>query len=244
VESILNQLFWIWSLISVLPEWIRIFLALFVLLQFARLILLYIIPPFLNLLCRLLKKMLYLISYPIMALLCTMQRSRREAGKAGISVWIDIIEGMFALFESFFNKIIQLFMKRKRKKTMIKRWIFYSATALVILLTTAIMNNPNEWYTQKWKKAEVWLNQEPVHIQASGASPNQKELILNKKYEEGGNIREAPTLTAPRLYTITNGEIIHFLNEEQADSQGIKWLKVQTANGIEGWISALIVREK
>jgi hypothetical protein len=244
VESILNQLFWVWSLISVLPEWLRIFLALFVFLQLARLILLYIVPPILNFLCRLLKKMLYLISYPIMALLCTMQRSRREAGKAGISVWIDIIEGMFALFESFFNKIIQLFMKRKRNKTRIKRWTFYSATALVILLTATIMNNPNEWYTEKWKKAEVWLNQEHVHIQASEASPDQKELILNKKYEEGGNIREAPTLTAPHLYTITNGEIMQFLNEEQVDSKGIKWLKVQTANGIEGWISALIVREK
>ncbi|SMQ72968.1 SH3 domain-containing protein [Bacillus sp. OV166] len=242
MESILNQLFWIWSLISVLPEWLRIFLALFVLLQLARLILLYIVPPNLNLLCRLLKKMLYLISYPIMALLCTMQRRRREAGKTGISVWIDIIEGMFALFESFFNKIIQHFMKRKRNKTRIKRWTFYSATALVILLTAAIMNNPNEWYTEKWEKAEVWLNQEHVHIQE--ASPDQKKLTLNKKYEEGGNIREAPTLTAPRLYTITNGEIMHFLNEEQVDSKGIKWLKVQTANGIEGWISALIVREK
>jgi hypothetical protein len=98
--------------------------------------------------------------------------------------------------------------------------------------------------SQKWKKAEVWLNQEHVNIQASGASPDQKELILNKNYEEGGNIREAPVLTAPRLYTITNGEIMHFLNEEQVDSQGIKWLKVQTANGIEGWISALIVRKK
>ncbi|MEH7544651.1 MULTISPECIES: SH3 domain-containing protein [Bacillaceae] len=244
MESILNQLFWIWSLISVLPEWLRLFLALFVLLQLARVILLYIVPPFLNLLCRLLKKMLYLISYPIMALLCKMQRSRREAGKAGISVWIDIIEGMFALFESFFDKMIQLFMKRKRYKTRIKRWTFYSATTLVILLTAENMNNPNEWYTQKWKKAEVWLNQEHVHIQASGASPDQKVLILNKKYEDGGNIREAPTLTAPRLYTITNEEIMHFLDEEQVDSQGIKWLKVQTTNGIEGWISALIVREK
>ncbi|WP_214711735.1 MULTISPECIES: SH3 domain-containing protein [unclassified Bacillus (in: firmicutes)] len=37
---------------------------------------------------------------------------------------------------------------------------------------------------------------------------------------------------------------MHFLNEEKVDSKGIKWLKVQTANGIEGWISALIVREK
>jgi hypothetical protein len=153
VESILNQLFWIWSLISVLPEWLRIFLVLFLLLQLARLILLYIVPPFLNLLCRLLKKMLYLITYPIMALICKMQRSRREAGKAGILVWIDIIEGMFALFESFFNKMIQLFMKRKRNKTRIKRWTFYSATTLVILLTAAIMNNPNEWYITKMEES-------------------------------------------------------------------------------------------
>jgi len=244
VESIFNQLFWVWSPISVLPEWLRILLVLFVLLQLARLILLYIIPLFLNLLCRLFKNMLYLISYPIMALICTMQRRRREAGKVGLPVWIDIIEGMFALFETVFNKMIQLFMKRKRNKKRVKRWTFYSATALAILLTAAIMNSPNEWYTLKWKNAEAWLNQDHVHIQASGSSPVQKELILNKKYEEGGNIREAPTLTAPRLYTITNGEIMHFLNEEQVDSKGIKWLKVQTANGIEGWISAWIVKDK
>jgi hypothetical protein len=244
VESILHQLFWIWSLISVLPEWLRVFFALFLILQFSRLILLYIVPPFFNLLCRLLKKILFLISYPIMSLLCTMQRSRRDTGKSDIPVWIDIIEGMFALFENLFNKMIELFTKRKRKKSRIKRWTFYGATAAVILLTAAIMNNPNEWYTQKWKKAEVWLNQEHVHIQASGTSSNPKELILNKNYEEGGNIREAPALTASRLYTIKNEEIIQFLNEEQVDSKGIKWLKVQTANGIEGWISALIVREK
>ncbi|WP_308128783.1 SH3 domain-containing protein [Bacillus sp. sid0103] len=57
-------------------------------------------------------------------------------------------------------------------------------------------------------------------------------------------MREAPRLTAPRLYTITNGEFMNFLNEEQVDSKGIKWQKVQTENGIEGWISALIVKEK
>jgi hypothetical protein len=173
-----------------------------------------------------------------------MQRSRKEAGKSGIPVLIDIIEGMFALSERFFNKMIQLFMKRKRSNTRIKRWTFHSATALVILLTAAIINNPHEWYTQTWKKTEAWLNQEHMHIQASGASPDQKELILNKNYEEGGNIRESPTLTAPQLYTINNGEIMHFLNQEQVDPKGIKWLKVQTPNGIEGWISSLIVKEK
>lgn len=244
MESILNQLFSFWSLLSVLPEWMHIFLVLFVFLQLARLILLYIVPPFLNLFCRLLKKMLHFLSYPIMALLCTMQRSRREAGKAGLPVWIDIIEGMFALFERFFNKMIQLSKKRKRNRTRIKRWSFHSATVLVILLTLAIMKYPNEWYSQTWEKTEVLLNLEPVHIQASETSTDQKVLILNKDYKEGGNIREAPTLTAPHLYTINNGEIMHFLNQEQVDSKGIKWLKVQTPNGIEGWISSLIVKEK
>ncbi|MGG1398097.1 SH3 domain-containing protein [Bacillus salipaludis] len=245
MESIINQLFWLWIPISLLPEWLRVFLVLFVLLLLARMILFYIVPPFFNLLGRLLKKMVYLLSYPIMAGICTIQKSRREAGKTGIPVWIDIIEGMFALFDRFFNKMIQLFRKRKRNKARIKRWSFYIATALAILLSAATINNPNEWYTQNWKKAEAWLNQEQVHTQVSGtATPDSKELILNRYYKDGGNIRVAPTLSADRLYTIANGEIIHFLNEEQVDSKGIKWLKVQTANGIKGWISASIVREK
>jgi hypothetical protein len=244
MESILNQLFWTWSLLSVLPEWLRIFLVLFLLIHISRLILLYIFPPFFTLLCRLLRVMLYLISYPIMKLLASVQRRRRAAGEAGIPVWMEIIEGMFSLFEKFFNKMIELFRKRKRNKNRMKRWTFYSATALVILLTAAIMNNPNEWYTQKRKKAEVWLNQEQVHIQASKASPVQKELILNKIYKDGGNIREAPELTSPRIYTITTIETLQFLNEEQVDSKGIKWLKVQTPSGVKGWISSLIVQEK
>ncbi|MEC1521553.1 SH3 domain-containing protein [Neobacillus niacini] len=244
MESIINQLFSIWSLFSVLPEWLRIFMALFVLLQLARLILLYIVPPFLNLFCRLFKKMLHFLSYPIMAILCILQRSRRESGKAGIPVWMDIIEGLFAFFERFFNKMIQLSRKRKRNKTRIKRWTFHSATVLVILLTSFIMNNPNNWFLQTWEKTETLLNQEPAHIQASGTSKDQKFLILNKDYEEGGNIRVAPELTAAHLYTIKNGEIMHYLNQNQVDSKGIKWLKVQTTDGIEGWISSLIVKEK
>ncbi|MDQ6598184.1 SH3 domain-containing protein [Bacillus salipaludis] len=245
MESIINQLFWLWAPVSLLPEWLRIFLVLFVLLLLARTILLYIVPHLVNLMCRLLKKMLYLLSYPIMAGICTILKRRREARKTDIPFWVDIIEGMFALFDRFFNKMIQLFRKRKRNKARIKRWSFYFATALAILLSAATMNNPNEWYTQKWKNAEAWLNQEPVQKQVfSSASPETKEFILNRKYKDGGNIRVAPALTADRLYTIDNGEIIHFLNEEQVDSKGIKWLKVQTANGIKGWISASIVREK
>lgn len=164
MESILNQLFWVWSLLSVLPEWFRNFLALFVLLQFTRLILLYVVPPFLHLLCRSLQNMLHLLSYPIMALLSEMQRSRREAGKAGISIWVEIFEGIFALFERLFSKMIQLSTKLKRNRRRIKQWSFFAATAIVILLTAAIMNNSNEWYTLKWKNVEAWLNQEQVHI--------------------------------------------------------------------------------
>lgn len=257
-ESIVNQLFWMWAPISLLPDLLRIFVVLFVVLQLTRLILMNLVPPAISLLCRLLKKMLYLITYPVMALISTMQRSLREAGKMSIPIWVDFIEEMFALFERFFNKIIELSTKRKRNRARIKKWTFYSATALTVLLTAAIINNPNEWFSVKWKKTETWLTQVklekqlgfhvpdlPVSVQTKASPPNPKEFVLNNHYKDGGNIREAPTLTARRLYTIAVGEAVHFLNEEQVDTRGLKWLKVETANGrITGWISARIVREK
>ena len=257
-ESIVNQLFWIWAPISLLPDLLRIFVVLFVVLQLARLILMNLVPPAINLLCRLLKKMLYVITYPVMALISSMQRSLREAGKVSIPIWVDFIEEMFALFERFFNKIIELSTKRKRNRARIKKWTFYSATALAVLLTAAIMNNPNEWFSVKWKKTETWLTQvklekqlgfhvpdSPVSVQTKAAPPTPQEFVLNNQFKDGGNIREAPTLTARRLYTIAVGEAVHFLNEEQVDTRGLKWLKVETANGrITGWISARIVREK
>jgi hypothetical protein len=258
MESIVNQLFWIWAPISLLPDLLRIFVVLFVALQLARLILMNLVPPVINLLCRFLKKMLYLITYPVMVLISTMQRSLREAGKVSIPAWVDFIEEVFALFERFFNKIIMLSTKRKRNRARIKKWTFFSATALAVLLTAAILNNPNEWFSVKWKKAEAWLTQVklekqlgfhltdlPVSVQTKASPPNQKEFVLNNQYKDGGNIREAPTLTARRLYTIAVGEAVHFLNEEQVDTSGLKWLKVETTNGrITGWISARIVREK
>lgn len=257
MESILNQLFWLWAPISFLPAPLRIFVVIFVFLQVARPILFNLFPPLLNLLCRLFKKTLYVLSYPIMALISNVQLKRREAGYTGIPSWINFTEEFISFFEKFFNKLIQLTKKKKRDRAKIKKWSFFTASAFAILFTAAIVNNPNEWYAHKWKNAEKWLTREKLQkqlglgrtepsIKASEVtSSNQEELVLNAPYKNGGNIREAPTLKAPLLYTITVGEIVRFMNEEQVDSKGIKWLKVQTANGhIEGWISARIVKEK
>ncbi|WML55215.1 SH3 domain-containing protein [Neobacillus sp. PS3-12] len=244
MESIFDQLFWLWVPLSFLPEWLRLFVVLFVVLQ----VLLKIAPVFIRLLCLLLRKLLYLFTYPIMWLISSLLRSRREEENGDIPRWIDAIEGLLGWCERFFNKMIQLFAKKKRYR---RKWSFYAGTALAVLVTAAVVNNPGEWYAHDWKKTEDWLAQEkpsgydraePVKI---SAAPAQKEFVLNRQYKDGGNIREAPTLSARRLYTIARGEFVRFLNEEQVDSKGIKWLKVQTANGrVAGWVSANIVREK
>jgi hypothetical protein len=244
VESIFDQLFWLWVPLSFLPEWLRLFVVLFVVLQ----VLLKIGPVFIRLLCLLLRKLLYLFSYPIMWLISSLMGSRREEENGDIPRWVDAVEGFLGWCERFFNKMIQLFAKKKRYR---RKWSFYAGTALAVLVTAAIVNNPGEWYATGWKKTEDWLAQEkpsgnervePVKI---SAAPAQKEFVLNRQYKDGGNIREAPTLSARLLYKITSGEAVQFLNVEQVDSKGIKWLKVQTANGrVEGWVSANIVREK
>lgn len=245
MESIFDQLFWLWVPLSFLPEWLRLFVVLFVFLQ----VLLKIAPVFIRLLCSLLRKLLYLFTYPIMWLISSLLRGRREEENGDIPRWIDAVEGLLGWCERFFNKMIQLFAKKKRYR---RKWYFYAGTALAVLVTAAVVNNPGEWYAHDWKKAEGWLAQEKVggNDQAAApvkisTAPVQKEFVLNRQYKDGGNIRQAPTLSARRLYTIASDEFVRFLNEEQVDSKGIKWLKVQTANGrVEGWVSANIVREK
>jgi hypothetical protein len=240
VESIFDQLFWLWVPLSFLPEWLRLFVVLFVVLQ----VILKIAPVFIHLACRLLRKLLHLFTYPIMWLISSLLRSRREEENGSIPRWVDAVEELFGWGERFFSKMIQLFAKKKRYR---RKWSFYAGTALAVLVTAAVVNNPGEWYAHDWKKTEEWLAQGYTRVTPvqTSAAPAQKEFILNRQYKDGGNIREAPTLSARRLYTIASGEAVQFLNEEQVDAKGIKWLKVQAANGrVEGWVSASIVREK
>lgn len=231
--------------VSFFPEWLGLFVVLFVVLQ----IVFKIAPVVIHFSCRLLRMLMYLCSFPIMWLISSILGSRREEGNGGIPRWVDVVEGLFGLCERFLGKVIVVFGKRKRYR---RKWSFYAGTALAVLVTAAVVHNPGEWYSLEWKKAENWVIREMPDVSGRTeaalpvkASPSEKEFVLNKQYKDGGTIREAPTLAARSLYTIAFGEIVHFLNEEQVDSKGIKWLKVKTDNGrVEGWVSARIVREK
>jgi hypothetical protein len=242
VESIFDQLYWLWVPISFLPEWLRLLVVLFVVFQ----VLLKIGPVVIHLLCRFLRRMLYLFSYPIMLVISFLMGNLRETGNGSIPRWVDVVEEFLGFCERFLGKAILVSSKRKRYR---RKWSFYAGTALAVLVTAAVVHNPGEWYSLDWKKTEDWLAREmpgaggealPVKV-----SPQEKEFVLNKQYKDGGNIREAPTLTARPLYRIGFGEFVRFMNEEQVDSKGIKWLKVETANGqVEGWVSARIVQER
>lgn len=246
MESILDQLYWLWVPVSFLPEWLRLFVVLFVVFQ----ILFKIVPVLVHWLCRLLRKLLYWVSYPIMLLISLVLGNLREAGNGGIPRWVDVVEGFFGLCERVLGKVMIVFSKKKRYR---RKWSFYAGTALAVLVAAAVVHNPGEWYSLDWKKTEDWLawkmpgrgdvrTEAVVPVQASSKG---KELVLNKQYRDGGNIREAPSLAARSLYTIAFGEMVQFMNEERVDSKGIKWLKVKTDNGrVEGWVSARIVREK
>lgn len=240
--SIFDQLYWLWVPMSFLPEWLRLFVVLFVVLQ----VLIKVAPVAIHLLCRLLRKLLYLFSYPFMLLISFLMGNLREGGNGSIPRWVDVVEGFFGLCERFLGKVITISSKRKRYR---RKWSFYAGTALAVLVTAAVVHNPGEWYSLDWKKSEDWLTWKMpgggVHTESLPVQAPSKEFVLNKQYKDGGSIREAPSLAARSLYTIAFGEIVHFMNEEQVDSKGIKWLKVKTDNGrVEGWVSARIVRER
>jgi hypothetical protein len=203
--------------ISLVPYWLRLFFILFVILFF----LVKMAPILLRVLGLLSKKLLYLVTYPVTLLICKVLKNGRNAGKMGIPVWVQALEGSFALCEKCCNILIELTEKRRRSSGSLKKLSFPASLALAAFLTAAIIQHPTKW-----------------------SASAKTEFVLNAPYDSGGNIREAPSLAAPRLYTITAGEAVDFLNESQVDASGIKWLKVKTANGrVEGWISSRIVKE-
>jgi hypothetical protein len=66
----------------------------------------------------------------------------------------------------------------------------------------------------------------------------------NRFKDEGANIRETPSLNGNIIDSLVADETATFLDEEKTDSNGIKWLKVETSTGAIGWISSRIVEEE
>jgi Bacterial SH3 domain len=258
VETIIDQVFWLWVPLSLLPVWLRIAIVTYFVIIISRPILVRLLPKLIEWLSIILKKAIELISYPLMNWFHTFLTKRRKDGNYLIPAWLEMCEDTIALMLKGLEKTQILSQrKRTRNKAQFKRTFRVAAFVLAILLPIAIMNNPTQAYAKTWHKFDKWATEEKVqkslgfnlgglqsNLLATVESVNPSKLTLKEQYDEGGNIRETPSLNGKIVDSIKVGETVTYLEDETTDDRGITWLKVETDSGKEGWISEKIVDEK
>ncbi len=261
METIIQQLFWLWVPLALLPIWLRIAIFTFIVIILLRPVLFQLAPRLIELVSNLLHKAVHYLSYPVMVLFHRFLTRRRTQGNYQIPSWIEGIEELFALLLKAFSKAELLSKKRTRNKARWKKTFRLVGFAFAILLPLAIVNNPTSSYSKTWDSFDKWLTEEKVQkdlgfdikgyqgtllakIEEASAKVNPKEYTLTKQYKSGGNIRSTPSLNGKIVADLVADETVTSLDEESTDDRGIKWLKIETETGEIGWISAKIVEEK
>lgn len=261
MESIINQVFWLWVPVALLPIWLRIGVTVFLIIMLAKPLIIRLTPRLFLLVNILLGKGIELLSYPVMLAFHRYLAKRRMTNNYHIPVWLEASEEVFAFLLMSLTKVADLSKKRKRNSVLANRIVRTLAFASAILLPLAIVNNPTAAYSETWHRFENWLTVEKVekelgfHLSSTqysllakvnevSAKAFPKELVLTKEFKKGGNIRSTPSLQGNIVENLSTGDTVTFLREEQMDDRGIRWLKVETESGRIGWVSSRIVEEK
>ncbi|WP_299092891.1 SH3 domain-containing protein [uncultured Metabacillus sp.] len=256
METIINQVFWLWVPLSFLPVWLRIAIVTYFGIIIARPLLVGLLPKLIGWFSRFMKKAIELLSFPLMVWIHRYLTKRRLSGYHDIPAWVDFLEDTCAILIKGFSKTEGLSKKKTRHKVRLKRTFRFAAFVLAILLPLAIINNPTQAYSKTWHKFDAWMLEEKVQktlgfefpqlpgkLLETVESVNRTEMKLKEEYEEGGNIRATPSLNGKVVAELNTDETITYLDEEATDDRGITWLKVETESGTQGWISERIVEE-
>lgn len=254
METIIQQLFWLWVPLALLPIWLRIAIFTFIVVILMRPVLFLITPRLIEWGSILFSKAVHYLSYPVMVLFHKFLTKRRNEGNYHIPAWLEGIEELFALLLKAFSKLQKLPKKRTRYKAKWKRTFRVIGFTLAILLPLAIMNNPTSSYSKTWDRFDKWMTEEKVKHELGFdikgyqgtflARVNSKEYTLAEQYKSGGNIRATPSLNGKIVAELGANDTATYLDEQTTDDRGITWLKVETKTGKIGWISANIVEEK
>ncbi|APH03538.1 SH3 domain-containing protein [Bacillus weihaiensis] len=259
METIFNQVFWLWVPLAFLPIWLRIAIVTYIGIILARPIVVRLTPLLIHWGSIFFKKAVEYLSYPLMVLFHKQLEKRRSNHDYSIPTWIETSEDVCAALIKGFEKLEVRTQKRTRNKARFKKVFRLAALVLAVLLPLAILNNPTTSYSQSWQNFETWITQEKVEkqlgydltklqatitykVDEASSKLTKKKLTLSETYKaEGGNIRSEPSLNGKIISSIKQDESVTYLNEQQTDDRGITWLKVETNQGKVGWISDKIV---
>ena len=183
-----------------------------------------------------------------------MSKKRRNDNHQ-IPSWIEGIEDIFSFSIKGLTKFARLFQFRRHHARKLKKWFQIVGLFFAIIIPIAILNNPTESYAKTWQRFETWVTEEKVekalgyqlnHTEASveETTASTKISLTERFKDDGANIRETPSLNGAVIENLRANEAATFLNEENTDESGIKWLKVETDTGVIGWVSSRIVEEQ
>ncbi|OLO42409.1 hypothetical protein BTR23_04100 [Alkalihalophilus pseudofirmus] len=261
MESIINQLFWLWVPFMMVPEWLRIGLILFIVIMLLRPLLLKWIPSLCSFLLKFLQKVFYWFTYPFMAFISYVQDKRVAKGKADTPFWVDGIEWIFSIIQKTLDTLLKWSNKRVKNEKKVKKWTRGIALLFTVLMTAAILNNPEESYAQKWYAFESWVTEDKVvkelgfdtgnlswgssnrAQEVSVRGSERTEFVLKESYRNGGNLRDTPSLNGKVIGDITGNQVVTYLHESEVDKDHRTWYKVEREDGLVGWVSERIVEQ-
>jgi hypothetical protein len=258
VETIINQLFWLWVPLSFLPVWLRISIVIYLIIMLARPIIFRLLPKLIQWASLLVSKGIELISYPVMVSFNLIMSKRRKNDNHQIPRWIEYIEDGFSHSIKGLDYLAQLSQLRRNNARQLKKIFQIAGLLCAVIIPIAIINNPSESYAKTWKKFETWVAEEKVEkalgFDLNRSKANSEEtalaitatkIALSERFkDEGANIRETPSLDGNIIENIVENETATYLEEEITDNSGIRWLKVETDTGAVGWVSSRIVEEE
>jgi hypothetical protein len=182
VETIINQLFWLWVPLSILPLWLRIAIVIYVAIILARPIFCRLLPKLIQWVSCLLSKGIELISYPVMVWFNSLIVKRRNGANHHIPAWIEFIEDSFSVSIKGLNLLAKPSQKRSNNRARIKKGFRVVGLILALLIPTAIVNNPTEPYAKTWEKFESWVTKEKVQTALGyNLTPLQAKTDLKMK---------------------------------------------------------------
>ncbi|MBZ5753186.1 SH3 domain-containing protein [Metabacillus rhizolycopersici] len=255
METIINQLFWLWVPLSFLPVWLRIAIVTYLIIMLIRPIICRLVPTLIHWASRFVIKGIELISYPVMVCFYSLMSKKRQNDNHQIPGWIEFIEDIFSFSIKGLTKFARLFQLRRHHARKVRKGFRIAGLFFAVIIPIAILNNPTESYAKTWQRFETWVTEEKVekalgyqlnHTEASveEITTSTKISLTERFKEDGANIRETPSLNGVIIENLRANETVTFLDEENTDESGIKWLKVETDTGVIGWVSSRIVEEQ
>lgn len=176
------------------------------------------------------KKLIHKLSKGIPRLINLISSRAMMAAYLDMSRYVKKRHVMYAV-----KHVSDSFIKKTRRVVPFPRVFIYSLMICLIVATLIIMNRVNE---------QVQIPKENAIIQPAAPVIEHKKIPKTATtVADAANVRAKPSLDAERIAKVSKGTSLEII-EEFTETTSMKWYKVKTPEGKEGWIADKTVEIK